>query len=410
MKVRSYWEIIWEQFKKNRFAYYSCYIIFVFYLLAIFAPVIADSMPFYFYDNESDSYLYPWVVSLFHPDNTIDLLFNMLLLSSPLLLWMMVYSLLKKRVNLLTKGLIIHFVLGIVMTFTFSFSAFAPPDKYFSRDFKHEIITNKGEGKYMFPLIPLSPIEQDLEKTFKPPLYSSKEEGKSGYFDTITHLCGTDGQGRDVFIRLIYGTRVALTIGILAVAVSTFIGVVVGAIAGFFGGNIDIVLSRIIEVVMLFPRLFLIIVIVAMLGASGDRLFIVMLVIGLVQWPGIARLVRGEFLKQRAMDYVEAARALGISKFKIIFRHVLPNAISPVFVSVPFTVAWAVVLEVSLTFLQYGVTPPTPSWGEILRQAFEHYSFWWLALFSGLCTFVLVTAFNLIGAGVRDAVDPRLRT
>lgn len=399
--MRSYSELIWQQFKKNKLAHISVYVVVFFYLIAICCPLISSGQPFYFSSPASDEIEFPWFRALFHTDTTVDLFFNMLLLTLPLPLLLIVL-----RGGFLPKIFAAHFVVGVILTVIFSFESARPANKYFRRVFRVEAA--RDGARYLFPILPFSPSENDLDSTFKPPFY--RKAGKAlRYGDDNIHVLGTDSTGRDVLTRMLYGTRVALTIGFLSVIISASIGVVIGSVAGYFGGKTDVVLCRLIEIVVLFPGFFLLIVVVAMLKGSADRLFVVMMVLGAIGWTGVARLVRGEFLKQRSMDYVEAARALGISRARIIFRHILPNAVSPVLVSIPFGIGGAVIVEVSLSFLGYGVVPPTPSWGEILRQAYEHYHLWWLAVFPGLAVFVLVTCFNLIGQGFRDSIDPKLR-
>ena len=168
----------------------------------------------------------------------------------------------------------------------------------------------------------------------------------------------------------------------------------------------DLIISRIIEIVLLFPGFFLIIILVAMFGPS---IVIIMTVLGLLGWTSIARLIRAEFLKQRQLDYVAAAKAVGCSNFRIMFRHILPNAIYPVFVSVPFGIAAAILTEGGLSILGYGVKTPVPSWGSIMNAGLYYPTHWWLWLFPGIMMFITLTSFNVIGAGIRDAVDPRLK-
>jgi peptide/nickel transport system permease protein len=177
-------------------------------------------------------------------------------------------------------------------------------------------------------------------------------------------------------------------------------------LAGFFGGWMDIAISRTIEIVLLFPTFFLILTLVGLIGPS---IYIIMLVIGLTGWPTIARLIRGEVLKQRAIDYVIAARALGAPSLRIVFRHILPNAISPALVAAPFGVATAIITEAGLSLLGFGVRAPTPSWGTVLRLGHGNYQLWWLIVIPSIAIFVTVTVFNLVGSGLRDAMDPRLR-
>lgn len=221
------------------------------------------------------------------------------------------------------------------------------------------------------------------------------------------HVLGTDKLGRDVLCRMIWGGRVSLSVGIVAVAIYVTIGIIVGALAGYFRGVWDLVISRIIEVVICFPSFFLILTIVALVGPG---LLNIMIVIGLTGWTGIARLVRGEFLRLVDQEFVLAGKALGYSPARLIFRHVLPNAMAPVLVSATFGIAGAILTESGLSFLGLGISIPTPSWGSLLadgREALEHAP--WLIHFPGLAIFITITAYNLIGEALRDAADPRLR-
>ena len=222
------------------------------------------------------------------------------------------------------------------------------------------------------------------------------------------HL-GTDDSGRDVASRLIHGTVIAGSVGLISVGIYVFIGIVVGALAGFFRGWVDLALSRVIEVVICFPTLFLIMMVVSFWRSQS--IYLIMITLGLIRWTGVARLVRGEFLKIMSEEYVAAAKSLGLSTPRIIFRHILPNAISPVFVSASFGVAGAILVESSLSFLSFGVAPPAPSWGEMLNQgkAYINEGLWHLVWMPGIAIFVTVTMFNLVGEGLRDALDPKLR-
>lgn len=253
-------------------------------------------------------------------------------------------------------------------------------------------ILQKSKGEITLPPIPYSPTEYDLDSTLVAP--------------RPAHIMGTDEQGRDIAARMIYGSQVSLSVGFVAVGIYVVIGIVLGALAGFWGGRVDIFISRLIEIIMCFPTFFLILTVLAFVG---NGLVNIMVVIGLTGWTGIARLVRGEFLRLREQDFVVSTRALGLSQMRIIFRHILPNALSPVLVSITFGIASSILVESSLSFLGFGVQPPTPSWGEILSQSREFMDIaWWLMLFPGLAIFLTITAFNIIGEGVRDAVDSRL--
>lgn len=244
------------------------------------------------------------------------------------------------------------------------------------------------------PLVaPYSPYAYNLAETLQAPSWA--------------HWLGTDDQGRDVLSRMLYGCRISMSVGFVAVSLYVLIGILVGGVAGYFGGWLDVVISRLIEVVICFPVFFLILTVLAFLRPS---IYNIMIVIGLTSWTGIARLVRGEFLKYRQQEYVQAAQVVGGGALRIMFRHILPNSLAPVLVSATFGVAGAILIESSLSFLGFGVEPPTPSWGDILSQSRDYLDIaWWLTFFPGFAIFMTITAFNLFGEGLRDAIDPRLQ-
>jgi peptide/nickel transport system permease protein len=239
--------------------------------------------------------------------------------------------------------------------------------------------------------IPFGPDDIDVVNRLHPP--------------DAHHHFGTDELGRDVLARMIHGARVSLTVGLLATAMALVVGSFLGAIAGYYGGVADWLVSRLIEIVLCFPLLFLALAIVAFFGPS---IWTIMIALGLTTWTSEARYVRGEFLRIREMEFAYAARASGARDSRIILRHLLPNALAPVLVSASFGVAYAILTESGLSFLGLGVPLPTATWGSILASAREYVEYaWWLVVFPGVAIFLTVAAFNIIGDRFRDALDPR---
>ncbi|MBU4483885.1 ABC transporter permease [bacterium] len=261
------------------------------------------------------------------------------------------------------------------------------------KDFKR-ISREPGDVWMFMPPVPYSANEYNLDLVLEGP--------------SLGHLLGTDEQGRDILTRLIYGSRISLSVGFVAVGIYVLIGIVLGALAGYYGGWIDMIISRFIEIMICFPTFFLILTILAFVGPN---IYNIMIVIGVTGWTGIARIIRGEFLRLREQDYVRASQISGAKNRRIIFRHILPNAIAPVLVSATFGIASAILVESSLSFLGFGVPPHVPSWGYVLSQSREFMDVaWWLTIFPGFAIFITITAYNLVGEGLRDAIDPRLRT
>ena len=244
------------------------------------------------------------------------------------------------------------------------------------------------------PIIsPHDPVEPDLKNILDSPSWS--------------HPFGTDTLGRDVFSRVIYGSRISLLVGFVSVGIATLIGIMVGALSGYSGGIVDELIMRFVDLMMCFPTFFLILAVIALLEPS---IWNIMIVIGLTNWMGIARLVRAEIMSIKNKEYVLAAKAMGFPNRRIIFGHVLPNSLSPVYVVATLGIGGAILTESALSFLGIGVQPPTPSWGNILTQAKDNIEVaWWLSLYPGLAIFLTVMGYNLLGEGLRDIFDPRLR-
>ena len=244
----------------------------------------------------------------------------------------------------------------------------------------------------IFPPIPYRPTQVDLFAPLEPP--SEK------------HWFGTDKLGRDVLAGMIHGSRISLSIGFVAVGIAVVIGIILGAFAGYFGSWIDIAISRLFEIMMSIPTFFLLITVAAIFRPS---IFLTMTIIGLTSWVGIARFTRSEFLRIRNLDYVTAAISIGVSNRVVMFRHILPNALAPVIVSVVLGIAGAILVESSLSFLGIGVPAELVTWGSILNEASGATFAWWLAVFPGLAIFITVLAYYLVGEGLREVLDPRLR-
>jgi len=242
-------------------------------------------------------------------------------------------------------------------------------------------------------LSPQDPFEQNLLNRLQPP--------------SVENWFGTDELGRDVLSRILFGIRVSLLIGFIVAIISLTIGSFLGLVAGYWRGWIDTLCMRIVDIVLCFPSLYLILMLLAVL--DKPNIYILVIVISLFSWAGLARMVRGEVLSMRERDFILVAQGLGLSTKRILMVHLLPNVISPILVAATLTVGSAILMESGLSFLGLGVQPPTPSWGNILLSGkdFIHVA-WWLSLFPGLAILITVLGFNLLGEGLRDVLDPRL--
>jgi peptide/nickel transport system permease protein len=249
------------------------------------------------------------------------------------------------------------------------------------------------------PLSPYDPEKSDIKNKYSTP--------------TLQHPFGTDGLGRDLLTRVLYGGRISMFVGVMVMVITLVIGVPIGMLAGYFGGWVDNALMRIIDTFLSLPSLLVMILLSAILREvdlpliKSNNVMTIAFVLGILSWPTVARLVRAVFLTFREMEYVEAARALGASDFKIMVGEILPNGFGPIIVEATLEVGYAIMEESGLSFLGFGIMPPTPSWGNLLSSAQEHLTQYpWLAIFPGLMIFFTIISINYIGDGLRDALDP----
>jgi len=242
-------------------------------------------------------------------------------------------------------------------------------------------------------LAPWDPSRLDTKRILAPPSNS--------------HWLGTDQLGRDVLSRVLYGSRISLAVGFVSVGIAMLIGVVLGSAAGYHGGMVDTVIMRLVDLMLVFPRFFLLLAVLALLRPS---IWTIMTVIGLTGWMGVARLVRAEFLTLREREFVIWSESIGAGTLRVVFRHILPNALAPVLVAMTLGIPAAILTESGLSFLGLGVQPPYATWGNILNDGKDVLEVaWWMTLYPGLAILVTVLSYNLMGEGIRDALDPRLR-
>ena len=392
-------DIVWGQFKKRKLAYAALYGVLVLWSIAVVAPVFFSDQPLLW--NAGDGWSSPWLAAFFNRKvykSAIDVFFNLLLFPGALFLvpialgWRRAAALprrergqRRRRVVGAGVGIWALFLAGVLL-----FPRERAVPEYAAERARLEAAGTPAVA--IFPLSPISYADTDPRRSMLPP-------GPG-------HWLGTDQAGSDVLARMVFGTRVSLTVGVFAVSLYCVFGTIVGAVAGFFGGRLDALLMRLVEVVICIPSLFLILSVAAFI--QGRSIFHIMFIIAAVAWTGPARLVRAEFLRLRELDFVAAARAAGFSRPQIIFAEILPNALGPVLVSATFGVASAILVESTMSFLGLGDSS-VPSWGQILATG-RATSSWLLILVPGFAIFLTVSLLNLLGEGVRDALDPKLRS
>ncbi len=355
--------------------------------IAIFAPLIANGRPLLLYMSGKLSS--PALYFIFSPDSSevfVEKFFNYLLLFLPILL---IIKILPHQINKYKK--IIVCILAIMLLIPF-------------------LIFNKHLDKTDWRA-KCSNLHKNEFVIFAPVKYAPSENVAKPYeYSSTTHWLGTDQIGRDLLSRIIYGARVSLAVGFFATGISMFIGIAIGLIAGYYAGKIDMIIMRIVEIIICFPTFLLLLILMAIMMdyKFNQSILIVIIVIGLTSWTGLARLVRGEVLKQRILPYIQSCKTLAIPTWRIMVYHILPNITGPILVSFTFGVAGAVVAESGLSFLGFGVQEPTASWGELLRQAFaDPFTYIHLTLWPGFIIFITVSSFNFTGEALHKFFDPK---
>lgn len=379
-------ELVLHRFLSQKTAVVGVALVLFLIFVAFFAPVFVNGKPWLIISAEN-GISSPALKDFFAPDAQevfVEKAFNWLMLVTIVfaLLWWPLRRLPQKTRRMVRLGLLVVLLLPFLFSKT----------KMEQIDYRQQAQEHSSDT-YVFAPLPYGPFETSSDIFLMP---------------SLKHPFGTDQIGRDVVARMVYGARVSLAVGFLATSLSMMIGIAMGLFSGYRGGKIDIVSQRLVEIVICFPTFLLLLILMTIMLDHGMRqsILMVILVLGITDWPGLSRLVRGEVLKQRQMAYIQCCESLGVPLRSILFKHLLPNVSGPIFVSFAFSVAGAILAENSLSFLGFGVQDPSASWGELLKQAFasplEH---WNLMLWPGLAIFITMIAFNFIADGIRKAVD-----
>lgn len=447
---KSYAQMIWEEYCKQAENLFGLGLTILFFIITFIAPLVSSQYPFY-WATESET-KFPWFRNFLSPEKSIDYFYNIGFLSLivTIIILLGIRYLIRtspwRRSNLLKWGSLLFIPVFFGNLYLFDRGINIKRADLSQTNFKELYEKNPDQITAIFPLNPYGHTGSRSGQSYLPPMsdpipqkikqqvqrklkqtndqWSSLSESKQNQlimrservktykknhpYTTATYILGADEVGSDILASFLFGARASLAVGFIATILSIGIGTFLGALAGYFGGAIDMVISRALEVVIMFPRIILIIAVISFVQEDLEfMLFYIMVIIGLIGWPGTCRLIRNMCLQTREEEYITAARALGGGNFRIIFKHVLPNSISPLFVSAPFAIAGGILLEGGLGFL--GFTGNYPSWGKILyqgRQPFPEHPH--LVLVPVVGIFLAVTAYNLIGSGLRDAIDPKM--
>ncbi len=368
-------EIGWHSFKKHTIALQASVIVFVLYSTAFLAPLVSPFSP---YDQQD------FLVTAYQaPLTRIDAL------------------VLKE-----TKGITIPPRTGDKSEDRLINSLIADIQKLRNRNEPNKLrFVNNYSIQGNTVIYQQGPREKSMPVSA---LSGFNHENKNpGFVVSRSFILGTDQYGRDILSRVIYGSRISLSIGFLVVLISVTLGTVVGVSSGYFGGIVDNILMRIVDVLIAFPALFLILIIIA---TFGNSIFLIVITLSFTGWMGVARIVRSQVLSLKEQEFILAAKSLGLSNLRIIFRHLVPNTLTPVIVAATLRIGSIILTEAGLSFLGLGVQPPTPSWGNIINEGRDSLlNHWWISTFPGIAILTTVVCFNLIGDGVRDALDPRMR-
>ena len=379
----SFYKTFLRRFRQEKMAIAGLLFVLILVLTAIYAPFLANGVPLMIVENGVVQF--PAWRTLFAPESpetVIERTFNFLIFYLPIL-QLILFCFRKRRVWILLAA-------GILLAIPFCVCKSGVDSINWHEEVQR--IRESG-GTVVTALVEYGPFET-LAKPYEPP--------------SCEHWLGTDHSGRDVFARMVYGARVSVMVGVAATLISMFIGTVVGLFAGYCGGRTDLFIMRVVEIIICFPQFLLLLILMSIMLDYGSRqsILLVIAVIGLFNWTGLCRLVRGEVLKQRSMAYISAAECLGVPTCILLTKHLLPNVLSPVLVVFSFEFAGAILVESSLRFLGFGVQDPVSSWGELMRQAFpDPVTYWHLILWPGLAIFLSVCAFNFVGEGVRKSVS-----